>query len=146
MPFSSPIFINGWLATEGDFSAVFLQLFNVALSALIYFPAVMALNSTLRDRDIGFSSLDTTYSRRYEEAQTLSNDYLMREKAQNQRRDRIERELKHYSQKEFCLEYQPQVCSKSGRVVGCEALIRAIDDSGKVEYPGAFLPWFEKAE
>ncbi len=146
MPFSSPIFINGWLATDGDFSAVFLQLFNVALSALIYFPAVMALNSTLRDRDIGFRSLDTTYSRRYEEAQTLSSDYLMREKAQNQRRDRIERELKQYSQKEFCLEYQPQVCSKSGRVVGCEALIRAKDDSGKVEYPGAFLPWFEKEE
>jgi EAL domain-containing protein (putative c-di-GMP-specific phosphodiesterase class I) len=44
------------------------------------------------------------------------------------------------------MEYQPQVQASSGKVVSCEALIRAKDPiSGEILYPGAFLPYFEQA-
>ncbi|EJH63722.1 hypothetical protein VCSRO104_1209 [Vibrio cholerae] len=49
------------------------------------------------------------------------------------------------SSKEFCLEYQPQVCHRTGQVIGCEALIRAKDQQDNILSPATFLPSLAKA-
>ncbi|OLQ90841.1 diguanylate phosphodiesterase [Vibrio ponticus] len=145
MPFSSPVFFNAWIVTQGDMNACLLQLFNIFVSCLVYAPFVLMLNRTTSDRTILFSSLDTTYSRRAEEAHTLSDDRVSQMvTAQKQQQD-LELKLHTFSDKEFCLHYQPQVCRVTGQVVGCEALIRSVDKNGNIEYPGSFLPAFEQA-
>jgi len=41
--------------------------------------------------------------------------------------------------------YQPQICTRTGRTVGAEALVRWVDRQDGVRYPGAFLPAAEEA-
>ncbi|WP_244896819.1 EAL domain-containing protein [Vibrio panuliri] len=145
MPFSSPVFINAWIVTQGDINASFLQLLNIGVSCLVYAPFVLMNNRVTRNKTILFSSFDTTYSRRAEEAHTLSDDRVSQLVNDLKQQQELEDKLHAFSNKEFCLEYQPQVCRVSGKVVGCEALIRSIDKQGNIEYPGAFLPVFKQA-
>jgi len=49
----------------------------------------------------------------------------------------LQRALEHG---EFVLHYQPQVCIRSGRIVGAEALIRWIDPERGLVPPGEFIP------
>ena len=44
---------------------------------------------------------------------------------------------------EFKMFLQPKIDLKTGRVGGAEALVRWIPDSGKMIYPGQFIPVFE---
>ncbi len=145
MSFSSPVFINAWIVTQGDFNASLLQLFNIMLSCLVYTPFVLLLNRNTSAKTIMFSSLDTTYSRRAEEAYTLSDDRVGQLVNAQKQQQELETQLNAFSDKEFCLEYQPQICRITGQVVGCEALIRAMDKYGNLYYPAAFLPAFDQA-
>ncbi|MGF1698005.1 EAL domain-containing protein [Vibrio lamellibrachiae] len=145
LPFSSPIFFNSWLVTGGDVNAPLLQMINIVVSLLVYSPFVLAMNRDNYEKTIQFNSLDTVYSRRKEEALVLKSDRVAAARSARQRQVGLEQKLESISRKEFCLEYQPQICAKTRRVTGCEALIRAIDAQGNKEYPGGFLPWFEKA-
>ncbi len=145
MPFSSPVFFNAWIVTQGDINACFLQLFNIFVSCLVYIPFVLFLNRTTGDKTILFSSLDTTYSRRAEEAHTLSDDRVSQMALAQKREQELELKLQAFSNQEFCLQYQPQICRVTGQVIGCEALIRCVDKQGNIEYPGSFLPEFEQA-
>ncbi|HAS64152.1 MAG TPA: diguanylate phosphodiesterase [Vibrio sp.] len=145
MPFSSPVFVNAWIVTQGDINASLLQLFNIGVSCLIYAPFVLLHNRMSSDKTILFSSLDTTYSRRTEEARTLSDDRVSQLVNAHRQQQELELKLHEFSDKEFCLEYQPQVCRVTGQVIGCEALIRSMDKQGNIAYPGTFLPAFEQA-
>lgn len=145
MSFSSPVFVNAWIVTQGDMNASLLQLVNIALSCLVYTPFVLLLNKSTGDKTILFSSLDTTYSRRAEEARTLSDDRVGQLVDAQKRQQELERKLHAFTDKEFCMEYQPQICRVTGQVIGCEALIRAMDNQGNIELPGQFLPAFEQA-
>ncbi|NVC62286.1 EAL domain-containing protein [Vibrio sp. 05-20-BW147] len=146
VPFNAPIIINAWLATSGDMAGVMLQLFNIAIGVLIYYPAVRNLNRLYRNREIKIDFLDTVYVRRREEADTLKDDPIATANDRARRAQEVEKRLEHIGSKEFCLEYQPQISHQTGRVVGCEALIRAIEPDGTLVYPGSFLPWLEEAE
>ncbi|MBA5762632.1 PTS sugar transporter subunit IIC/EAL domain-containing protein [Vibrio sp. 404] len=145
MPFSSPVFVNAWIVTQGDINASLLQLFNIGVSCLVYAPFVLLHNRTSSAKTIPFSSFDTTYSRRAEEAHTLSDDRVGQLVSAHRHQQDLESKLHTLSDKEFCLEYQPQVCRVTGQVIGCEALIRSMDKQGSIEYPGTFLPAFEQA-
>ncbi|WP_087017074.1 EAL domain-containing protein [Thaumasiovibrio subtropicus] len=144
-PFNSPVLLNAWIATRGDWGAVALQLVNVFVGMVIYLPFVLKLDQLRISRSIYFSSLDTTFSRRLEEAETLAEDPISEAKSATLATERMDSYLKRISAYEFTMEYQPQVARHSQHVVGSEALIRAIDSSGTVKYPGEFLPWLEKA-
>ncbi|OIQ24568.1 EAL domain-containing protein [uncultured Vibrio sp.] len=145
LPFSSPMFFNAWLVTGGDLNAPLLQMINIVVSLFVYCPFVMAMNRDNYERSIQFNSLDTVYSRRKEEALVLKADRVATAGIARQKQMGLERKLESISRKEFCLEYQPQICALTNRVTGCEALIRALDANGQKEYPGSFLPWFERA-
>ncbi|MCU8464501.1 EAL domain-containing protein [Vibrio vulnificus] len=145
VPFNAPIIINAWLATSGDWGGVLLQLFNIAVGVVIYYPSVRNLNRLYSNREIKIDFLDTVYVRRREEADTLKDDPIATANDRAHRAQEVEQRLEHIGRKEFCLEYQPQVSHQTGRVVGCEALIRAIEPDGTLVYPGTFLPWLEEA-
>ncbi|EGR0056743.1 EAL domain-containing protein [Vibrio vulnificus] len=145
VPFNAPIIINAWLATSGDWGGVLLQLFNIAVGVVIYYPSVRNLNRLYSNREIKIDFLDTVYVRRREEADTLKDDPIATANDSARRAQEVEQRLEHIGSKEFCLEYQPQVSHQTGRVVGCEALIRAIEPDGTLVYPGTFLPWLEEA-
>ena len=145
VPFNSPIFFNALVATNGDFAAVILQVINVLIGIVIYYPAVKAIGKAHSIDAIHITALDTSFSRRQEEAQTLLDDpivVLARKETENQQ---VAREIELLSHQDFCLEYQPQVCPSSNQIVGCEALIRVIDEQGDILLPYRFLPWLEKA-
>ncbi|MFA0414507.1 EAL domain-containing protein [Vibrio renipiscarius] len=145
MPFSSPVFVNAYIVTQGDINASLLQLVNIVVSGLIYLPFVLWLNKSTANKTIQFSSLDTTYSRREEEARTLSDDRVGQLVFAHKRQQVLEQKLHAFTDKEFCIEYQPQICRVTGQVIGAEALIRSVDKQGNIEYPGAFLSTFEQA-
>ncbi|HAS8286258.1 TPA: EAL domain-containing protein [Vibrio vulnificus] len=145
VPFNAPIIINAWLATSGDWGGVLLQLFNIAVGVVIYYPSVRNLNRLYSNCEIKIDFLDTVYVRRREEADTLKDDPIATANDRARRAQEVEQRLEHIGSKEFCLEYQPQVSHQTGRVVGCEALIRAIEPDGTLVYPGTFLPWLEEA-
>ncbi len=145
VPFNSPIFINAFMATNGDLSAVLLQAFNIILGVLIYLPAVKMLNKAYKKQSIHIKALDTTFSRREEEARSLLDDPIGERISAEKETQQVTEQIELLSSKEFVLEYQPQVCSATRKVVGCEALVRSIDGNGKMEGPFTFMPWLEKA-
>ncbi|WP_180980370.1 EAL domain-containing protein [Vibrio diazotrophicus] len=145
VPFNAPVLVNALIATHGDWHSVALQALNLAVGILIYLPAVKATNKVLGEREIRIASLDTTYMRRQEEAKTLTDDPIVLAQQKEHHQARVEKQIQNMSQKEFCLEYQPQVAKHNGVVVGCEALVRAMDDQGNLLPPSSFLPWLESA-
>nr|WP_254869293.1 EAL domain-containing protein [Vibrio diazotrophicus] len=145
VPFNAPVLVNALIATHGDWHSVALQAINLAVGILIYLPAVRATNQVFGEREIRIASLDTTYMRREEEAKTLADDPIVLAQQKEHHQARVEKQIQNMSQKEFCLEYQPQVAKHNGAVVGCEALVRAMDDQGNLLPPSSFLPWLESA-
>lgn len=145
LPLNSPVLLNAYLATGGDYSAVLLQLGLLALGVLVYAPFIRAIDVLGREEStIRVRSLDTTFTQLYEEASLYANDPVVFahsfRKMQREQRDRI-REISEY---EFYLEYQPQVALGSGLCTGCESLLRARDRQGRSQQPWEFLQWLER--
>jgi cellobiose-specific phosphotransferase system component IIC len=145
VPFVSPIFFNAYIATDGDFNAVILQLFCLTVSVCVYLPFIKLLDKMHAGRSIYFSKLDTYYSRKQEEAAQINEDIINKAALQRKQTNELEARLKLISEVEFYLEYQPQVSSLTHSIIGAEALIRATDGMGNTYLPIAFLPWLEKA-
>lgn len=145
VPFNSPIFINAWMATQGDWAAIGLQLLNIGIGIAIYLPTVKALNQSKSQKRITLPVFDTSYSRRKEEAKTLMDDPIAQAIEQEKSTFLVEHELEQLSSRDFCIEYQPQISPDSAATVGCEALIRSVDKHGKLQYPNSFMPWLEQA-
>ncbi|HBK7244069.1 EAL domain-containing protein [Vibrio cholerae] len=145
VPFNSPIFLNAWIATSGDWNGLLLQLVNIVLGCLLYLPSVLRLNEQYGQQTIRIPSLDTMYTRRQEEAAHLQDDPIALAQKREREQLKVEQQLQMMSSKEFCLEYQPQGCHRTGQVIGCEALIRAKDQQDNILSPATFLPSLAKA-
>lgn len=52
--------------------------------------------------------------------------------------------LNDITDKRFVVYYQPQICLKTGRIVGAEALVRKRDKRGKLILPDHFIPHYER--
>ncbi|MBV7296428.1 EAL domain-containing protein [Enterovibrio paralichthyis] len=144
-PITSPLVINALVATGGDVGAVVLQAGLVLLSTLVYLPFVRLLDTHAKTRDLYIPSLDTTFTRREEEAYILTVDPVTESLQKVREIQGMQSQLEEFATREFYLEYQPQVSSYTGQVVGVEALIRLRDNAGNVEGPGQFLSVFEQA-
>ncbi|PMJ93140.1 EAL domain-containing protein [Vibrio sp. 10N.261.55.A7] len=145
VPFNSPVFINAWIATNGEINAVILQLVNIFIGSLIYIPAVLSMNKQHDSGTITFHSLDTTYQRLRESAKLESEDIVQIVQSKANHLESLEQHVERISHNEFCLEYQPQISTTTGKVVGAEALVRAIDNDGNLQAPYTFLPWLDDA-
>ena len=51
--------------------------------------------------------------------------------------------MKELDENKFVVFYQPQICLKTHRVVGAEALVRKKDDNGNIIPPIKFIPFYE---
>lgn len=146
LPLNSPVMVNAFLATGGDYSAIFLQFFLAAVGVVIYAPFIRAIDASGNAAStIKVRSLDTTFTQLHEEASLYANDPVVAangfRKMQREQREHI-REISEY---EFYLEYQPQVSIGSGLCTGCESLLRARDQEGRTQQPWEFLQWLEQA-
>ncbi|WP_283132447.1 EAL domain-containing protein [Enterovibrio norvegicus] len=144
-PMNSPIIINAYVATGGDISAIALQLFIIALNVLIYLPFVRRIDNQAKQQEVYIPSLDTTFTRSEEEAYVLSVDPVREALLRSKEMEDTHKSMALFSNREFYLEYQPQINSITQKVVGMEALIRVRDQRGNVELPAEFLHIFEKA-
>lgn len=117
---TTPIFVSGWLLTE-SWRGVFLQVFGVALSTLIYLPFVKrAEQARQQEDDINFiDALEAISQNREQPMPTY------------QRRDyvgmiargliaQLKQDLVHH---QLCLFFQPKH-AVDGRLIGLEALLR----------------------
>ncbi|MFB9887771.1 EAL domain-containing protein [Balneatrix alpica] len=145
LPFSAPVFFNVFLTTDGQWQALLLQLLNLLLSTLLYLPFVMSWQRDHADKTIAIPALETSYARRWEEAGLLASDAVADANRQQQQQLELDKQMDHIGELEFYLEYQPQIGMRDGRIIGCEALIRARNAQGKQEGPGQFLPWLAQA-
>lgn len=145
LPFNSPVLFNAWIATDGHWSGLALQLSLVALGTAIYLPFVRAYESHRRESEVTFRWLDTSMRERSEEASLLLDDPIGIHIRRVQQESLLLEQLRSLSDHEFFLQYQPQIRSSDDGVIGCEALIRARDEGGAQLLPGAFLAAFERA-
>nr|WP_269808884.1 PTS transporter subunit EIIC [Enterovibrio nigricans] len=120
-PITSPLILNAFISTGGDSRAVVLQLVLVVLSTLIYWPFVRLLDKHVKTRDLYIPSLDTTFTRREEEAYILAVDPVTESLKKIREIEGVQKQLEALATREFYLEYQPQVSGKTRQVVGAEA-------------------------
>ncbi|WP_143169411.1 EAL domain-containing protein [Vibrio quintilis] len=145
VPYISPLFVNAYVATDGDWHAVLLQVVNIGLGTLIYLPFVKKLSRIYESKPIYFSKFDTYYQRKKEEAHISTKDLISHLSQSRKENCQLEKELTRLSSAEFYLEYQPQISLIDQKVVSAEALIRVKDSQNKTYHPATFLPWLEKA-
>jgi len=126
---------------------VLLQVANVALGAVIYWPFVARWV-----RQAGtpvavppLHAIDTEYSRRAEEASFRMDDPVRELNESAAAATRLNDRLRALDDHDFVLYYQPKVNPQTGQVMGSEALLRLVSSTGAIVSPGAFLPDLERA-
>ncbi|CZF81866.1 putative membrane protein YjcC [Grimontia celer] len=145
-PLTSPVVINAYIATGGDIAAVIFQIAIVVMNIFVYLPFLKMVDEQASKQNVYLPSLDTTYTRKEEEAYVLSYDPVRESLLRLREIEVTQLHMESFSHREFFLEFQPQISCDTRRVVGVEALIRVKDQQGNVELPGDFLPVFEKAQ
>lgn len=60
-------------------------------------------------------------------------------------KDSVEEILSEIEHDRFEAYFQPQIDLSTEQIVGAEALVRKIDESGTISYPDAFIPFYEMA-
>jgi lactose/cellobiose-specific phosphotransferase system IIC component len=146
LSFTSLIGFNAYAATNHDFHAVLLQLFNIMLGSMIYTPFVKAIErESNKPINVYIKSLKITYTHFNEEASFLADD-LVKDSNDLRNAQILKRQhIKQLAELDFYLQYQPQVAVDRQKFVGAEALLRARDKSGKTIMPFEFLPWLAEA-
>ena len=119
---TTPVLLNGYLAT-GSLKGSFLQLANLVMGILLYAPFVL-LGNRVRMKQISAAFHELLL--RSCTAADSSGHRLGRNDDAGALARTLIRDLE-YDLREgrgLFLEFQPQVCARTGRVVGAEALIR----------------------
>ncbi len=119
---TTPIFMNGYLATE-SMSAVVLQCANLLIGMAIYTPFVLFGN---RMKEKQFTSLFDTLLQRATATITDSRQYINYNDDAGALARSLVVEMEHSLKtgEGFYLMLQPQVCARTGKVVSAESLVR----------------------
>ena len=147
VPFTSPVLLNAYLSTQGDWGAVLLQVLLLGLGTLIYAPSIRAMQRrSATNTRVYLKAFDATFRGLEEKGRLIELDPVVASyKAAAQRALEFS-QVQQLSEYEFHLEYQPQVSLRSGLCTGCEALMRARDSSGQVQSPWKLLQWLGQAQ
>lgn len=146
MPLNSPVLLNAYLSTNGDWAAVILQLTLLGIGSLIYAPYVIGLHRHQdADNGIYIKSFDTTFRSLEEKGRLFELDPVAASYKNDARRAQEVDRIRQISEYEFYLEFQPQISKTTGLCTGCEALMRARDKDGNTQPPWEFLKWLAQA-
>ena len=146
IPLNCLMGFNAYVASHNDIHAVWLQLFNIVLGAMIYKPFAKAVEQdSLKPVSVYLKSLKMTYTHLNEEASLFADDVVQSSNGLRNMQVRKRQQLERLAELDFFLEYQPQIAVDAHQFVGVEALLRARDKIGKVIMPFEFLPWLSEA-
>lgn len=138
---TTPLFLNAWIASKGSFRAELLQVAIILLGVLIYTPFWRWHKKNNKNRFV-----DITNSIREFSPSGLLNVQLYNHILKNSlyiESMTIVKSLRKNGH--FILWFQPQINIKSKQVVGLEALIRYQANDGVI-YSPTFLSHFERLE
>ena len=142
---NTPLILNSWMATGGDYNGIVLQLVCLLVGVLIYIPFVVFLDQAKQVHNIEIPQLNATFNGVLEEFSSEVDDPLHFLMLQNEKIRKLQDEFFEISEFRFMIYYQPKVNPNTGCVVGCEALIRAIDINDNLIPPGKFVNSFHEA-
>ncbi len=146
MPLTSPVLLNAYLSTNGDWAAVALQVALVAVGTLVYAPYVIALQRQQnQEQNIYIRAFDTTFRSLEEKGRLFELDPVVAWHRNEARRAEQMERIRLISEYQFHLEFQPQISKTSGLCTGCEALLRARDKDDHAQQPWEFLKWLAQA-
>ena len=147
LPFTSPVLLNAYLSTQGDWGAVLLQGLLLGVGILIYMPYVRSIQRQgEQSAQVYLKTFDTTFHGLEERGRLFELDPMVASYQQAAQQSLQLARIQQLSDYDFHLEYQPQVIKDSGLCSGCEALIRARDREGKVQSPWELLQWLGQAK
>lgn len=138
---TTPIFVSGYTAT-GSFSGILLQLFNVAVGTALYYPFVRTADR-LKSEEFS-KSFHFLISSAGASDELAPSGFLIRTDSAGALARSLANDLEMaIARNELSLEYQPQVDSRTGEVVGTESLLRwTHSDLGRIP-PSLFIPLAE---
>ncbi|WMN15083.1 EAL domain-containing protein [Pseudomonas piscis] len=146
VPFTSPVLLNAYLSTQGDWGAVLLQLVLLGVGTLIYIPYIRSLDHQGEaGEQVYLKTFDTTFRGLEERSRLFELDPMVASYKETARQSLQLARIQQLSEYDFHLEYQPQVSKDTGRCTGCEALMRARDRDGQVRLPWELLQWLGQA-
>jgi EAL domain-containing protein (putative c-di-GMP-specific phosphodiesterase class I) len=146
VPMTSPLGLNAYLATEGDWGAVWLQLGLIAIGATLYAPFVRRYERLDIDPPvIDLPGLETTYSRLQEAAELREDDPLNQAQAHRERLNQRHQRMREISTQRFFMAYQPKVALPDGHFTGGEALLRYQGADGQTRSAGLYVEWLREA-
>ncbi len=134
VPWTTPPFINVFLATGGDWFAVILQLLNLVLGVLIYLKFLKMLEASHLDEGLvkDFVHKFNLESRKIQALQYRNQRSLMKNlEFENE----INSFLLALSHGKLMLYYQPIIDLKTNQVAKVEALLRLEDKHGNIQLP-----------
>ena len=148
---TTPIILGGLHAT-GSFAGSLLQIVNVVIGVLIYFPFVKLLDKRTAERAKDSYNEFVNYFRE-NETELATKELTALSTAHGDFAKSLCADLKHGFKEKIVLAYQPQY-NYAGKCVGVEALLRYKHDLHGIIYPplvikmaeeGGFLPALEEA-
>ncbi len=146
VPFTSPVLLNAYLSTQGDWGAVLLQLALLGVGTLIYTPYIRSIQYQEEGGEqVYLKTFDTTFHSLEERGRLFELDPMVASYKQAARQSLQLARIQQLSEYDFHLEYQPQVVKGNGLCIGCEALIRARDRDGQIRSPWELLQWLGQA-
>ncbi len=139
VPWTTPPLINSYLATGGDWLAVVLQLFNLAVGTLIYLKFLRLLEASHINQNLmhKFVNKFNLESKNIQALQYRNQQSLIKNLNLDQQ---INAALSKIDQGKLLLYYQPITCARSNKISHIEALIRLQDSSGQIHQPDFITP------
>lgn len=138
---TTPLFLNAWIATKGSFRAEALQVVIIALGALLYYPFWRLNKKKNKNRLVDIVNSISEFS-----PSGLLNVQLYNHTFKNNLYIESMTIIKSLRKNgHFILWFQPQVNIQTHEVVALEALIRYQTNDGSV-YSPTFLRHFERLE
>ncbi len=113
---------------------------NASIGIVLSDPKLTSAEMLIRNADIAMYQAKSDCKSSSKHYVPVMYDRIERSwRLENELRGAIERD-------ELALVYQPQVCSKTGKILGAEALLRRQRDDGEPVEPREFIPLAEKSD
>ncbi|WP_339513837.1 EAL domain-containing protein [Pseudomonas sp. RL_15y_Pfl2_60] len=141
-PWITPPLLNAYIAS-GNISTVLLQMGLIILSTCIYLPFVKRL-ARMPERHDFDKGLVKRIQLNDDIGRVIEHRYLQKQSESLQAEIDLEKTIKDVLSGDLHLHYQPKLSLETNQVVGFEALLRLVDQTGALKGP-YFVEAFQRA-